>query len=155
MSLGDLYLIDSEDTRQVPRIVESLRGQRVHELAAGFKRTLILTGSGQAQSVTHTVDQLSGLDGQLAQVSFGGVHMLALTRSGQVYTLGDGSLGQLGHGNLSSCPEPRCPSGAASLPRRLLRSCPGCLIWIGCRSTRCRGYRVWRRRTRSRSTRRR
>ena len=107
MSLGDLYVIDAGDEQQTPRLVESLRGQRVHELTAGFKRTLILTGSGQAQSVTHTVDQLSGLDGQLAQVSFGGMHMLALTRSGQVYTLGDGSLGQLGHGNLSSCPEPR------------------------------------------------
>ena len=107
MSLGDLYVIDAGDEQQTPRLVETLRGQRVHELSAGFKRTLILTGSGQAQSVTHTVDQLSGLDGQLAQVAFGGTHMLALTRSGQVYTLGDGSLGQLGHGNLSSCPEPR------------------------------------------------
>ena len=113
MSLGDLYVIDAGDEQQTPRLVESLRGQRVHELTAGFKRTLILTGSGQAQSVTHTVDQLRGLDGQLSQVSFGGSHMLALTRSGQVYTLGDGSLGQLGHGNLASCPEPRLLSQLA------------------------------------------
>ncbi len=107
MSLGDLYLIDLADAELQPRLVESLRGLRVHELAAGFKRTLILTGSGEAQSVTHTVDQLSGLDGQLAQVSFGGSHMLALTRTGQVYTLGDGSLGQLGHGAAASCAEPK------------------------------------------------
>ena len=114
MSLGDLYIVDSADPELQPRLVESLRGLRVHELAAGFQRTLILTGSGEAQSVTHTVDQLSGLDGQLAQVAFGGSHMLALTRTGQVYTLGDGSLGQLGHGAAVSCAEPRLLSQLAS-----------------------------------------
>ena len=72
--------------RRVPRV----RGLRVHELAAGFQRTLILSGSGEAQSVTHTVDQLSGLDGQLAQVAFGGSHMLALTRIGLGLGLGLG-----------------------------------------------------------------
>ena len=114
MSLGDLYIIDSADPELQPRLVESVRGLRVHELAAGFQRTLILSGSGEAQSVTHTVDQLSGLDGQLAQVAFGGSHMLALTRTGQVYTLGDGSLGQLGHGAAVSCAEPRLLSQLAS-----------------------------------------
>ena len=40
--------------------------------------------------------------------------MLALTRTGQVYTLGDGSLGQLGHGAAISCAEPRLLSQLAS-----------------------------------------
>ena len=35
MSLGDLYIIDSADPELQPRLVESVRGLRVHELAAG------------------------------------------------------------------------------------------------------------------------
>ena len=80
---------------------------RVHDICGAFKRTLVLSVEGEAVSYTHTVDQLASLTGQLSQVAFGKKHMVALTRSGDVFTLGDGSLGQLGHGSTEASSEPQ------------------------------------------------
>ena len=38
------------------------------------------------------LEQLSGLEGQLALLAFGPKHAAALTHAGQVYTHGDGAL---------------------------------------------------------------
>ena len=103
---GDLYVVDlSEPSCQELAVVEAVRGEHVLELSGGFAKTLILTGQGVARSVTPgsseapTVPELNGLEGQLAQVAFGSKHVAALTHTGQVYTMGDGAVGQLGHGN--------------------------------------------------------
>ena len=101
---------------------EALRGEHILEMSGGFGRTLILTGKGVARRAAAgspeavPVAELGGLDGMLAQVAFGSKHVAALTHSGQVYTLGMGSEGQLGHGNTSDCTEPRLVDGLASRP---------------------------------------
>ena len=53
-----------------PRLTSELLGVPVLGVAAGYDRTLVLSSEGKALSVTQTVSQLSGLDGQLTEVSF-------------------------------------------------------------------------------------
>lgn len=100
---GDLFTVDLGEGAE-PTIIEAARGEHVLELSGGYARTMILTGKGIARFVapgsteaTPAAD-LGGLENQLAQVAFGSKHTCALTHSGQVYTFGDGSIGQLGHG---------------------------------------------------------
>jgi len=97
--LGDLFVVPLKDPDAKPRIVRELTGTKIASFAAGCSRTLAITGDGHARAVTHTVLQLEPLGGQLVQVSFGSTHMAALTRSGRVYTLGDGADGELGLGH--------------------------------------------------------
>ena len=117
---GDTYSVSLDDGPDVaPPIVEALRGQHVLDVAAGFARTLVLAGSGcalrvPADACTEAVamEELGGLDGQLAQVAFGSKHLAALTHAGQVYTLGGGGEGQLGHGTTGNdSGEPQLVSG--------------------------------------------
>jgi len=107
MAIGDIYEIDLEDPAAVPNRLSDLTGTTVKALSGGWSRTLVITGEGAGIGLTHAVHQLSGLEGQLAQVAFGGSHMLALTCSGQVYALGDGTQGQLGHGSMTTCSKPK------------------------------------------------
>lgn len=97
--IGDLYVVSLDDPALAPRIVRELTGVKMSGLAAGFGRALAISGEGGARAVTHAAVQLEPLEGQLLQVSFGATHMAALTRSGQVFTLGDGADGELGHGS--------------------------------------------------------
>ena len=103
---GDVFIIEDAPSLE-PRLVEKLRGQSIASLAAGFTRTAVLTNPGTAQSITHAIDQLAPLDAQVAQVGFGGRHMAVRTHSSQVYTLGDNSYGQLGHGDTARSDAPR------------------------------------------------
>ena len=120
---GDLFAADLGSTDDAPpTLVEALRGEHILEMSGGFARTLILTGKGVARRAVPgsqeaaPVAELSGLDGMLAQVAFGSKHIAALTHSGQVYTLGVGAEGQLGHGNTANCAEPRLVESLASRP---------------------------------------
>ena len=105
LTTGDLYAIDLGDTSAPPTLVESLRGEHVLEMSGAFAKTALLTGNGIAHkaavgsATSEPLEELRGLDGMLAYVAFGYKHMAALTHSGQVYTLGAGDAGQLGHGD--------------------------------------------------------
>lgn len=108
---GDLFTVDLSVGSE-PTIVEAVRGEHVLELSGGYAKTSILTGTGIARTVApgsaeaEPAADLSGLEGQLAQVAFGSKHSAAVTHGGQVYTFGDGALGQLGHGNCSRVDQP-------------------------------------------------
>jgi hypothetical protein len=97
--IGDLYVISLDDPAFQPRIFRELTGVKITGFAAGCGRTLVISAEGQAHAVTHAAMQLQPLAGQLLQASFGATHMAALTRSGQVFTLGEGVDGELGHGS--------------------------------------------------------
>ena len=113
-STGDLHVLSLSGGDGVkPCVNEGLRGQHIIEISGNCDRTLILTGEGSIQG-TDPDDPLKALDGQLAQVAFGKSHSIALTRSGQVYTLGLGASGQLGHGGTASCAEPKLISQISS-----------------------------------------
>ena len=121
MFTGDLYACDLSDPKgPTPTLVEALRGEHILEMSGAFAKTLILTGKGAARRVAPgsteaaPVEELAGLDGMLAQVAFGSKHMAALTHSGQVYTLGAGSEGQLGHGSTANSMQPQLVGGLAS-----------------------------------------
>ena len=107
-----MYVVDLSDG-SAPTLVESLRGEHVLEMSGSFAKTALLTGRGVAKkastgsSEAEAYAELSGLDGMLAQVAFGAKHTVALTHTGEVYTLGSGECGQLGHGNTSSCDQPK------------------------------------------------
>jgi hypothetical protein len=114
---GDLYVLDLGEARCSPNVVEELRGEHVLDLAGGFARTMVLSGKGIARSVAPgssdapLVEVLGGgLEEQLAQVAFGSKHVAALTHDGQLYTLGSGVCGQLGHGNTMDGDAPRMVS---------------------------------------------
>ena len=114
---GDLYVLDLGEARCSPNVVEELRGEHVLDLAGGFARTMVLAGKGIARSVAPgssdapLVEVLGGgLEEQLAQVAFGSKHVAALTHDGQLYTLGSGVCGQLGHGNTMDGDTPRMVS---------------------------------------------
>ena len=112
LTTGDMYVVDLSDG-SAPTLVESLRGEHVLEMSGSFAKTALLTGRGVAKkastgsSEAEAYAELSGLDGMLAQVAFGAKHTVALTHTGEVYTLGSGECGQLGHGNTSSCDQPK------------------------------------------------
>ena len=119
---GDLYVVDLSGTSGDANttLVESLRGEHVLELGGGFARTMVLTGKGIARAVApgstsaDPVEELGGLEGQLAQVAFGQKHTAALTHSGQVFTMGDGAIGQLGHGTTVKSAQPKMVSVLAN-----------------------------------------
>ena len=90
METGDLYLVAPPAE---PRLFAELTGQRVHAVGGGFDRTVVISSEGAALGITHSVEQLAALEGQLTDVSLGKTHMAALTRSGEVYTLGAGKYG--------------------------------------------------------------
>ena len=110
---GDVYAIDLGEAKATPTLVEALRGEHILEMSGAFAKTALLTGNGVAKRVepgstdAEPMEALSGLNGMLAQVAFGSKHMAALTHSGQVYTLGSGVMGQLGHGNTKGDEEPK------------------------------------------------
>ena len=110
---GDLFVVDLSATDDNTTLVEDLRGEHVLELGGGFARTVVLTGKGVARVVVPgsseaaALVELGSLDGQLAQVAFGLRHTLALTHGGQVFTVGDGRSGQLGHGMTEQSAQPR------------------------------------------------
>ena len=113
LTTGDSFAVDLADAAATPTLVESLRGEHILEMSGAYAKMALLTGHGEAKRVepgstaAEPIGELNGLNGMLAQVAFGHKHMAALTHSGQVYTLGTGDQGQLGHGNTLGCEEPK------------------------------------------------
>lgn len=105
---GDVFVLSIGSLPHAPlfRIEESLRGEPIYHITGSHARTLILVAEGTI-GAAEAGEPLKALDGQLGEVSFGESHSVVLTRSGQVYTLGQGAYGQLGHGGTSSCAEPK------------------------------------------------
>jgi len=104
---GDLHLLRFGSGDELTLCVsEALRGQHICEMSGNHGRTVILTGEGSIFT-TDPEEPLKALDGQLSHVAFAKNHSVAVTRSGQVYTLGSGAHAQLGHGGTSSCAEPK------------------------------------------------
>ena len=112
IATGDTYVVDL-NAGSKPKLIESLRGESIQGLAGGFARTAVLTCDGVARSVGPSsaeateLEELSGLRGQTLQVAFGLKHTSALSKTAKVYTVGDGSSGQLGHGSMANDASPR------------------------------------------------
>mmetsp|Transcript_5279 Transcript_5279/g.17018 ORF Transcript_5279/g.17018 Transcript_5279/m.17018 type:complete len:388 (+) Transcript_5279:129-1292(+) len=101
-----------------PRRIEALAGRHVHAVAAGYESSLALTSDGvvlswgrgalgqlghggnpqpRSEPLPRVIDALRGTP--IASVTAGNKRSLALSRSGGVYSWGDGAGGQLGHGD--------------------------------------------------------
>ncbi|ELR24272.1 BTB/POZ domain containing protein [Acanthamoeba castellanii str. Neff] len=111
-----------------PRLVESLQGLDVVQVATGDRHSL--NGDGQlglGDSVLHGPGPhpVIGLDGfKVVQIACGESHSVALTDAGTVYTWGNGLSGQLGHCNESSVNRPQ-----------LVQACLGMkVLYIACGS---------------------
>ena len=108
------------DTRSqlVPKAIEALRGRRVFAVAAGFQHSLVLVRSGGTGDVysfgcgghgqlghgdeddcliPRMITALTGVC--VVAVEAGEDRSFALTADGAVYSFGDGSCGELGHGS--------------------------------------------------------
>jgi alpha-tubulin suppressor-like RCC1 family protein len=106
----------SQSACMVPKLVGALRGTIIVAVAAGGYHSLALSAAGQlytfgsgdegqlgtgntdSHGVPLVVEALRGV--KIAAVTAGGEHTLAVSSKGRVYTFGDGTHGQLGHGNM-------------------------------------------------------
>jgi hypothetical protein len=109
-----------------PSIVEACRGRQLVSIAGGFGRSAVLLRDGAPCSTSgDDLSALDGIDGRLAQLAFGKEHVLALTEEGEVYTMGSGGWGQLGHASMRA--------SAVALPvgklsgRRVVAVCAGAM----------------------------
>jgi hypothetical protein len=102
----------------MPQPVTALAGVRIATVAAGVSYTLAVSEAGEVFSfgtgefgrlghgdeldveLPKQIEALRGVD--VLTVAAGGAHAKALTRSGEVYSWGYGSSGQLGHGLLNT-----------------------------------------------------
>ena len=107
----------------LPKKVEALAEQRVVAVSAGSSHSLAITadgalwswGSGRLGKLGHGDQQNQLLpkkvealaDQRVVAVSAGGVHSLALTADGAVWSWGRGAWGELGHGDLQTQPLPK------------------------------------------------
>ena len=100
-----------------PTLVEGLAGEKVIKIACGKNFCVALSASGSVFSWGNNdlgqlgitkADRCKELPTKLTtlvdvvDVSAGDLHVLALTRSGQVYSWGNGADGQLGHANTAN-----------------------------------------------------
>ena len=97
-----------------PRVIDALQGVHISMVAAGYGHSLALSGAGELYSfgfswygalghgntANHFAPRLvAALQGvRVSAVAAGQDHSLALSEAGDVYSFGDGSSGQLGHG---------------------------------------------------------
>jgi hypothetical protein len=107
------------------------------QVASGLDHTLVLTASGQLYSFGENVAgqlgyeqnsgteepnqvpepvSLPGASGPVVQIAAGGLHSLALTASGQLYSFGYNRYGQLGRPANSGTSEPTPLPGLVALP---------------------------------------
>lgn len=119
---GQLGLGDTNDMHE-PTFVDSLRGVHVKQLACGSGHTCILTEEGQVLSMGRGDDGRLGhgdngwkyvprlvnaLMGKVVSlVTCGSYHTAAVTNGGELFTMGGGMYGKLGHGDESGCSLPR------------------------------------------------
>jgi alpha-tubulin suppressor-like RCC1 family protein len=99
----------------LPKKIEAFTGQRVVAVSAGFEHSLAITADGSAwswgsgafgrlghddeqrQPLPKKVEALAGRG--VVAVSAGGLHSLAITANGAVWSWGYGHCGELGHGD--------------------------------------------------------
>ena len=102
------------NNRLLPTKVEALAGEKVIKVACGKNFTVALTASGNVYTwgnndlgqlgitkvdrCKETPTRITSLS-NIVDVVAGDLHVLALTRSGEVFSWGNGSDGQLGHSN--------------------------------------------------------
>ncbi|GAY36623.1 hypothetical protein CUMW_023380 [Citrus unshiu] len=123
------YSFSRQTDALLPKAVESMMALDVHNIACGARHAVLVTkqgeifswgeesggrlGHGREADVSHPqlIEILSGVNVEL--VACGEYHTCAVTRSGDLYTWGDGTYnsGLLGHGSKVSCWIPRKVSG--------------------------------------------
>lgn len=123
------YSFSRQTDALLPKAVESMMALDVHNIACGARHAMLVTkqgeifswgeesggrlGHGREADVSHPqlIEILSGVNVEL--VACGEYHTCAVTRSGDLYTWGDGTYnsGLLGHGSKVSCWIPRKVSG--------------------------------------------
>lgn len=112
-----------------PKLLESLLGKHVVQIAQGWSHTAVLLESGELLQYGNRIgtglneDYLQptltpGLTEKISIVSLacGAFHSAALTERGTVYTWGSSVNGQLGHGDRKDVVEPRCVEGLRVSP---------------------------------------
>ena len=110
-------------TQLLPKKIEALTGQRIVAVSAGAHHSLALAADGavwswgqgacgmlghgdeQTQWLPKKVEAFAGR--RVVAVSAGGMHSLALTADGAVWSWGQGAYGQLGHGDTQHQPLPK------------------------------------------------
>lgn len=120
---GELGHGDNE-VRNTPTLIQGIDG--ITAVAAGNWHTLLLTAEGQVYSFgsndygqlgrkdneSKSIPKLiSGLNDRITAIAAGARHTVLLTAEGEVYTFGEGRLGQLGHGDNKNKSVPTLLSG--------------------------------------------
>ncbi|MDF2713359.1 MAG: S-layer protein [Paenibacillus sp.] len=98
-----------------PAAIEGLTGMEIKAVSAGYSHTLVLTvtgdvysfGSGANGRLGHgdlndrnSPTKITGLAGKtVTSIAAGKEHSLVLTDTGEIFSFGNGILGQLGHGD--------------------------------------------------------
>lgn len=94
-----------------PKLVDALQNQNIVQISAGSTATCAVTDNGQLylwgfgesfhpRKMSNVIDKprLVKLHKRIKQVACGQSHILVLTVDGDVYSFGNGGMGQLGHG---------------------------------------------------------
>jgi len=123
-SYGELGHGDTLE-RHLPTLVEFCRGKDIVQVSSGNEFTILLDAKGEAYGVGYNDSGQCGSGGNGRCVNFsrmetmvdrnvvsitttnGSEHLLMVTDSGELYTNGYNSKGQLGHGNTQSCYVPK------------------------------------------------
>ena len=134
---GEFGALGHADTRDrpTPKVVETLRGIRLADIACGTGHALVVSEEGcvygwgwnsksqvgvstsesRASEAVCTPTLLGSLLGlSVRAVACGAAHSLAVTLQGEVYSWGLGGSGQLGHADYTSSVRPRCISRLAT-----------------------------------------
>lgn len=111
---GDLHVLDFLDRevqlRVKPRFVEV--GDRAVRISCGFGINVALTIAGHVYNIPN---KMRFSNKELVDVKTGNEHCLLLDKTGNVFSFGNGSRGQLGHGTLDAEEEPRLVDFLAGL----------------------------------------
>ena len=114
---GELGHGDEEETRLVPKQVQSMRGKRVVAVSCGKVHTAAVTDDGELYVCGDGLFTPSRVQGilrgeRVVAVSAGWRHTAVLTAAGGVYTFREGDYGQLGHSDTDDRAVPTLVDGA-------------------------------------------
>ena len=117
------------DLQRLPKQVQALSSSKITRVACGRNFTVALDsegsvytwgsndygqlGVGQTEKYRALPTKLRGLK-EITEIACGDFHVLAVNKDGEVYSWGNGSDGQLGHGSVSN---QATPSLVAGLPK--------------------------------------
>ncbi|XP_014230723.1 probable E3 ubiquitin-protein ligase HERC4 [Trichogramma pretiosum] len=110
-----IYNIYTDNWRRVPNFITNLHNNDVEKINKinHSRCTIAMTDLGQIYNIPLLINNSSSV--KFVDIACGFDHTLLLAENGYVYSMGMGTRGQLGHGDLEDCDEPKLIEALAGL----------------------------------------